>query len=318
MIHSDARGYGIGAELVQVQDGKERPIAYEFRSLTTAEKNYSKTLLSSGLSSLHDTPTAGHLGFAKTYDRIRRKYYRPVLYGSVRRCASHCREFQRWKSPPQLPPVQLHPIKLPDIPFPKSGIGLLGRFPVTRSGNRWIIVCTDYLTRFTPTKVVSTAEATEIATFLVEDIILRHGAPREMISDRRRSFLSNIVKDINQLCQTSYILTTAYHSQTNCLTERFNKQLAGMLSIYVDVEQRNWDTILLFVTFAYNSAKQDTTRFSPFFLVHGRDIEIPLDVILSYDTENHDDNYVQQLITRAEEARHLAKLHILDVQAADK
>ncbi|GBN08738.1 hypothetical protein AVEN_89246-1 [Araneus ventricosus] len=91
-----------------------------------------------------------------------------------------------------------------------------------------------------------------------------------------------------------------------------------MLSMYVDVEQRNWDTILPFVTFAYNSAKQDTTGFSPFLLVHGRDIETPLDVILPHDTENHADNYVQQLITRAEEARQLAKLHILDAQAVDK
>ncbi|GBN05225.1 hypothetical protein AVEN_135331-1 [Araneus ventricosus] len=91
-----------------------------------------------------------------------------------------------------------------------------------------------------------------------------------------------------------------------------------MLSMYVDVEQRNWDTILPFVTFAYNSAKQDTTGFSPFFLVQDRDIETPLDVILPHDTEIHADNYVQQLITRAEEARQIAKLHILDTQAVEK
>ncbi|GBN02002.1 hypothetical protein AVEN_167817-1 [Araneus ventricosus] len=109
---------------------------------------------------------------------------------------------------------------------------------------------------------------------------------------------------------------TAYHQQTNGLTERFNKTLADMLSMYVDVEQRNWDAILPSLTFAYNSAKQDTTGFSSFFLVHGRDIETPFDVILPHDTENHADNYVQQLITMAEEARQLVKLHILD--AADK
>ncbi|GBM45531.1 hypothetical protein AVEN_210255-1 [Araneus ventricosus] len=126
-----------------------------------------------------------------------------------------------------------------------------------------------------------------------------------MISDCGRSFLSNLVKDIYHLYQTSDLLTTAYHPQTNSLAERFYKILADILSMYVDVEQRNWDTILPFVTFAYNSAKQNTTGFSPFFLVHGRDIYSPLDVILPHDTENHADNYVQQLITRAEEARQL-------------
>ncbi|GBM77786.1 Retrovirus-related Pol polyprotein from transposon 17.6 [Araneus ventricosus] len=41
------------------------------------------------LRSLHDVPTAGHLGFSETYDRIRRKYYWPGLYGSTRRYISH-------------------------------------------------------------------------------------------------------------------------------------------------------------------------------------------------------------------------------------
>lgn len=467
-IHSDASGYGIGAVLVQVQDGKEKPIAYASRSLTAAEKNYSTTereclaviwaiskfrpylfgrpftvvtdhhslcwlanvkdpsgrlarwalrlqeydinieyksgrkhsdadslsrkplpeapadsieeipfltalmdykkeqlkdkklksiikALKSGqqyqsyqlrnnvlykrnydplgqqwllvipkhlrgdiLKSLHDAPTAGHLGFAKTYDKIRRKYYWPGLYGSIRRYVAHCRDCQRRKSPNQLPPGLLQPIEPPDVPFAKIGIDLLGRFPVTRNGNKWIIVCTDYLTRFAVTKSLPTAEASEVAKFIVEEVVLKHGAPNEMISDRGRNFLSNLVKDINQLCQTSHLLTTAYHPQTNGLTERFNKTLADMLSMYVDVEQKNWDTILPFVTFAYNSAKQETTGFSPFFLVHGRDIQTPLDVIFPHNAGDQDSNYAQHLRTRAEEARQLAKLHILKSQAGDK
>ncbi|GBO31512.1 Transposon Ty3-I Gag-Pol polyprotein [Araneus ventricosus] len=457
-IHSDASGYDIGAVLVQVQDGKERPLAYTSRSLTAAEKNYSTTekeclavvwaiskfrpylfgrpltvvtdhhslcwlatlkdpsgrlarwalrlqeydiniVYKSGrkhsdadslsrkplfesvvencdeipslsaitdyrkeqlkdkhlksiirtlekgdgyqsyqmrnnvlykrnydpmgqqwllvipkqlrrdvLKSLHDAPTSGHLGC----QNVRPNKEEVLLARIIWERTPICVALQR------MPKTKISTSRGSIRGFNKIGVDLLGCFPLTRNGNRWIIVCTDYLTRFTVTEVLPTAEATEIAKFLVEEIILKHGAPREMISDRGRSFLSNLVKDINQLCQTSHLLTTAYHPQTNGLTERFNKTLADMLFMYVDVEQRNWDTILPFVTFAYNSSKQDTTGFSPFFLVYGRDIATPLDVILPHDTENHADNYVQQLITRAEEARQLAKLHILDAQVVDK
>ncbi|GFU10087.1 hypothetical protein NPIL_519951, partial [Nephila pilipes] len=55
-------------------------------------------------------------------------------------------------------------------------------------------------------------------------IIPNQGAPREMVSD----YLSyqNIVKDINQLCQTLQLLTTVYHPETNGLTEGLNRTLA--------------------------------------------------------------------------------------------
>ncbi|GFT63484.1 retrovirus-related Pol polyprotein from transposon 297 [Trichonephila clavipes] len=65
----------------------------------------------------HDAPTAGHLGFAKTYDRIRKRFYWPGMYRNVVRYVMHCRECQRRKSVPQRPPGRLVPIP-PAIAFP--------------------------------------------------------------------------------------------------------------------------------------------------------------------------------------------------------
>ncbi|GFV53045.1 retrovirus-related Pol polyprotein from transposon 412 [Trichonephila clavipes] len=266
----------------------------------------------------HDAPTAGHLGFAKTYDRIRKRFYWPGMYRNVVRYVMHCRECQRRKSVPQRPPGRLVPIPPAIAPFHRIGIDLLGRFPKSAHGNKWIIVCADYSTRYAITKALPTAEVAEIAKFLLEEIVLRHGAPRVIITDRGAVFRSRLVSSLVDLCNIDHRFTTAYHPQTNGLTERFNKTLADMLSMYVDVEQKNWDEILPFVTFAYNTAKQETTGFTPFYLLHGHEAETTLDTMLPFCPNDFDDNNITKIAARAEESRQLARVHTLRAQDKDR
>ncbi|UYV63289.1 hypothetical protein LAZ67_2003665 [Cordylochernes scorpioides] len=189
---------------------------------------------------------------------------------------------------------------------------------VRRDGNRWVIVCTDYLTKYAITKALPTGGAVEIAKFILNYIILKHGAPREMITDRGRSFQSKLVNELTKMCGMSQLFTTAYYPQTNGLTERLNKTLEDILSMYVDVEQKNWDSILPSVTFAYNTAKQETTGFTPFYLVHGREAETMLDTLLPYQPDYENVEYLIQLIIDAEDARQLARLHLVSTQDIDK
>ncbi|KAG8180713.1 hypothetical protein JTE90_004672 [Oedothorax gibbosus] len=133
-------------------------------------------------------------------------------------------------------------------PFQRIWIDFLGRFLISRLGNKWIVVCTDYSTRYAVTRTLPTATASDVAKFMLEDIILRHGAPRVLITDRGQVFQSVFTSELIKLCNVTHWMTTAYHPQTNGLTERINK--AEMLSMYVEVEQKNFDEILPFVTFA--------------------------------------------------------------------
>lgn len=48
--------------------------------------------------------------------------------------------------------------------------------------------------------------------------------------------------------------TTAYHSQTNDVTECVKTAVADMLSTYEDIEHKTWDVILPYMTFTYNTA----------------------------------------------------------------
>lgn len=91
-----------------------------------------------------------------------------------------------------------------------------------------------------------------------------------LLSDRGKAFLSKVLGDVLLTCNTIHKTTSSYHPQTNGLMERFHRTLSDMMSMYINADHTNWDTVLPFVTLAYNTAVQRTTGYSPFFLVYGQ------------------------------------------------
>ncbi|GFX51081.1 transposon Ty3-I Gag-Pol polyprotein [Trichonephila clavipes] len=144
-----------------------------------------------------------------------------LLAGNVPKCRSVCHALsgvpkEKVRSSTTTWTFSSHPSAI--APFHRIGIDLLGRFPKSAHGNKWIIVCTDYSTRYAITKALPTAEVDEIAKFLLEEIVLRHGAPRVIITDRGAVFRSRLVSSLVDLCNIDHRFTTAYHPQTNGLT----------------------------------------------------------------------------------------------------
>jgi len=197
----------------------------------------------------------------------------------------------------------------------------MGPLPKTHNGNRWIIVCIDHHSKYAETAALPRGTAEECAGFFLKNIILRHGAPSTVISDRGTPFLSKIFEQLLERCKTAHSKTTAYHPQTNGLTERMNRTLADMIAMFIEEDQKTWDELLPYVTFAYNSAVQETTGYSPFFLCHGREPATLLDSALRFPEEekiNDYDEYVQELLTHAEDARKLAITNIAQSQIKSK
>ena len=167
-------------------------------------------------------------------------------------------------------------------PFERVGVDLLGPFPLSRAGNRHIIVAVDYLTKWVETEALPTGTAEDVAKFLV-NFFYRHGAAESIITDRGKSFIAEMVQRLLLLLSSNNTTTTAYHSQTNGLCERQNHTLADMLSMFVNANHDNWDELLPAITFAYNSSRQESSRLSPFYLMHGTEALIPMDVALGVD-----------------------------------
>jgi transposase InsO family protein len=121
---------------------------------------------------------------------------------------------------------------------------------------------------------------TSIAKLYIDEVVTRHGAVKTLLSDQGGEFMSDLVRDICVYLKTSKVNTTVYHPQTNGLTERFNATLCQILSIYVDLNQQNWDELLPIVLFAYRTAVQETTTISPFEALYNRMPRLPNDLDL--------------------------------------
>lgn len=267
------------------------------------------------LYSHHSEPLAGHLGLTKTLFKIKERYFWESLQKDVERFVRGCEDCQARKGQQNKKPVGLlQPIEV-GTPFERVGIDLLGPFRRSRSGKTMIIVATDYATRWVETEALSSGQAKPVAKFILEKIITRHGSPRYILSDQGKTFRSNLVRELLKCMGTCNQYTTAYHPSCNGLTERFNKTLANMLSMYTNEQQTDWDEYLSLVTFAYNTARQDTTQFSPFMLVYGREAIQPTEANLHEVCKSPDACAIRE---RALAVRSLAVENIKKKQGKDK
>ncbi|UYV73827.1 hypothetical protein LAZ67_11001042, partial [Cordylochernes scorpioides] len=253
------------------------------------------------MSEFHNHMLNGHLGVARTTYRLKNKYHWPSMLKDVSEFVKTCHLCQSRKGSNQSPSGLLQPIPPANYPFERIGIDFVGPLPSTKRRRKCIIVLTDYYTRYAETKAVSEATVKEVSTFLIEQIFLRHGAPRFLVSDRGSQFTSNLMKEVMKMCKVKHCFTTSYHPQTNGLTERLNRTLINMISMYVNTDQKNWDEILPFVTHSYNTTIQETTGYSPFFLLFGRepmslldDDNIPIDNNMN-DYDEYIENYLDKI-----------------------
>jgi hypothetical protein len=160
----------------------------------------------------HEHPTAGHFGREKTTKKLRQYYWWPHLGKSVDQYVKSCELCQRLKKPTKSEPLQsIEPIGT----MKKWGIDLVGPLPRTPQGNEWIVVAVDYLTKWSEVKAIPNKQAETIATFVVDEIICRHGVPGEIVTDQGREFINQLLRYITKKVSIKHIMTSPYHPQAN-------------------------------------------------------------------------------------------------------
>lgn len=106
---------------------------------------------------------------------------------------------------------------------------------------------------------------------------MKFGTPTEITSDNGTQFISEAVQKLMKILHTTNIRTTTYHSEGNGQVERFNDTLCTMLSKLVNENKDDWDELLPFATWAYNTTWHRTIKTTPYRMVFNRDPTLTLD-----------------------------------------
>ncbi|KAJ9519372.1 hypothetical protein QJQ45_023170 [Haematococcus lacustris] len=231
----------------------------------------SKPLRQRVMRTMHDNQAAGHLGVSKTLDQVTRWFDWAGVSEDVRHYVRNCHSCQVNKASSLKPAGKLQPLPIPLRAWDSVSMDLIVKLPA--SGPQKydsILVFVDRLTKMVHlVKTWESISAPQYAKLFIEHVFRLHGMPRDVISDRGPQFKNHFWAEVAKLLRVQVNLSSAYHPQTDGQTERMNRVVEEMLRHYIRPDQRDWADHLPLVEFAINDARQESTRFTPFYLNYG-------------------------------------------------
>ena len=163
----------------------------------------------------------------------------------------------------------------PATTFEVTAMDICGPFPRTASGNRYLLTFVDHLTNYPEAVPIKQMTVEEFARAYGTQIIARQGSGSKLITDQGRNFTTEFFWETRKILGIRQIFTTAYHPPANGILERRHKTLSESISHYVNANGNNWDKLFPFFLMAFRNRPYGTSKYSPFYMLHGREMVPP-------------------------------------------
>ena len=132
---------------------------------------------------IHSGPLAAHLGSEKTLSQLKQAYYWPSMKQDVAGWYRQCTDCARGRGPPNKPRGRLKKVIVGE-PLDIVAVDILSGLPTTSQGYKYILVITDYFTKWAEAYPLSDAEAPTCMRALYNNFFSRFGLPRQLHSDQ--------------------------------------------------------------------------------------------------------------------------------------
>ena len=174
----------------------------------------------------------------------------------------------------------LHMTEILDRPFDKIAMDLVTDFTKSNKGNKHILTIIDLLTGWPEAIPILNKSADTITKAFIRHYLPRHMCPQFILSDNGTEFKNQIFNKVTKDLGIKRIFSAPYHPQSNGNLETFHKFLKPTLKKMCAEDQDNWDDYIKQVLGTYREVPNLMTGESPFFLVYGRDGNLPLHQLL--------------------------------------
>ena len=230
------------------------------------------------LEQCHDVVTAGHVGMAKTLANVRRRFLWFGMRKDVELHVRRCETCARYKSPGKKRRARLKDHRS-GMTMERVTMDIVGPFPKSEEGNLYALICVDCFTKYIEVYSLPNQEAVTIAKVITNHFVPHHGTPYYFHTDQGPNFESRLFAEVCKLLKIEKTRTTPFHPQSDGQSERMIKTLTIMIAQICE-EQTEWDSYLQLLAGAYRATPHAATGFSPNFMLYGRELNMPIDVMM--------------------------------------
>ena len=230
------------------------------------------------LSHAHDLPVGGHRGYKATLETIRQVAYWPRMAHDVQayvRGCLVCSQFQPSN------PLDRAPLQKRGVTFPWSHLQIdwVGPVPKSSRGNKYLLTITCAFTKWVECIPATNDTAVTTALLLLNHVFSRWGLPLSIDSDRGTHFTAAVMTSLCQLLGIEVRFHISHHPESSGQVERTNRTVVHMLKKYVSESGKDWDVKLPLVLMAIRATPSRATRVTPFEMMTGREMTLPLHLL---------------------------------------
>lgn len=239
-----------------------------------------------------------HVGVKRMYATLLLRFWWPTMYQDVANYVAAC-PLCRVSKPHKQGQEEKVPYLIRTMPTPRGPADIISYDFVTNmhpgastsqvkthvSEYVSVLVIIDHYSRWTEAIPLKQRTSRAVAKALLQWCV-KFGFPRLLISDREKSFASEVHQNLLELMGITPRLTSAYHPQSNGTTERVNGTLINMLRAHILEavakygEIQPWETYLPGILLAYRTTVHTGMKDTPSYLFLGRDIRLPIDLLI--------------------------------------